>query len=73
MLSQRRMSGVRVVVRAARPDEECPAGWPVDSWDGDPSARRPLPLPEPVPGDGEQLYEVSAAGINDADTHQAVA
>ena len=28
-------------------------------------------LLDPVPGDGEQLYEVSSAGINDADTHQA--
>jgi hypothetical protein len=27
---------------------------------------------DPIPGDGEQLYEVSAAGINDADTHHAV-
>src|SRR3954462_7272081 len=27
-------------------------------------------LPDPVPGDGEQLYEVSAAGINYPDTHQ---
>jgi NADPH:quinone reductase-like Zn-dependent oxidoreductase len=26
-------------------------------------------LPGPAPGDGEQLYEVSAAGINVADTH----
>jgi hypothetical protein len=30
-------------------------------------------LPDPVPGDGEQLYEVSTAGISYADTHQAVA
>ena len=27
-------------------------------------------LPDPVPGDGQQLYEVSAAGVNYADTHQ---
>ena len=26
-------------------------------------------LPDPVPGDGQQLYEVSAAGVNFADTH----
>ncbi len=26
-------------------------------------------LPDPVPGDGQQLYEVSAAGVNSADTH----
>ena len=29
-------------------------------------------LPDPVPGDGQQLYEVSAAGIDFADTHHAV-
>jgi NADPH:quinone reductase-like Zn-dependent oxidoreductase len=28
-------------------------------------------LPDPVPGDGEQLYEVSDAGINVADTDQS--
>jgi NADPH:quinone reductase-like Zn-dependent oxidoreductase len=28
-------------------------------------------LPDTVPGDGEELYEVSAAGINFADTHQS--
>ena len=26
-------------------------------------------LPDPVPGPGEELYDVSAAGINFADTH----
>jgi NADPH:quinone reductase-like Zn-dependent oxidoreductase len=26
-------------------------------------------LPDPVPGDGQQLYEVSAAGVNVPDTH----
>ena len=28
--------------------------------------RRP---PDPVPGDGQQLHEVSAAGVDFADTH----
>ena len=28
-------------------------------------------LPDSVPGDGEQLYEVSSVGVNYADTHQA--
>jgi NADPH:quinone reductase-like Zn-dependent oxidoreductase len=26
-------------------------------------------LPDPVPGDGEQLYDVTACGVNYADTH----
>jgi NADPH:quinone reductase-like Zn-dependent oxidoreductase len=26
-------------------------------------------LPDPIPGDGQRPYEVSFAGINDADTH----
>lgn len=26
-------------------------------------------LPDPTPGDGEQLFEVSTAGVNFADTH----
>jgi NADPH2:quinone reductase len=37
---------------------------------GGPEVMDVVDLPDPVPGDGEQLYEVSAAGINYADTHQ---
>ena len=37
---------------------------------GGPEVLNVVDLPDPVPGDGEQLYEVSAAGINYADTHQ---
>src|SRR3954463_8923535 len=37
---------------------------------GGPEVLDVVDLPDPVPGDGEQLYEVSAAGINYADTHQ---
>jgi NADPH:quinone reductase-like Zn-dependent oxidoreductase len=39
---------------------------------GGPEVLGLVDLPDPVPGDGEQLYEVSAAGINFADTHQAL-
>ena len=39
---------------------------------GGPEVLDVVDLPDPVPGDGEQLYEVSTAGINHADTHQAV-
>jgi NADPH:quinone reductase-like Zn-dependent oxidoreductase len=27
-------------------------------------------VPEPTPGPGQQLYDVSTAGLNFADTHQ---
>src|SRR3954463_13034076 len=37
---------------------------------GGPEVLDVVDLPDPVPGDGEQLYEVSAAGANFADTHQ---
>jgi len=36
---------------------------------GGPEVLNVVDLPDPVPGDGEQLYEVSAAGVNYADTH----
>jgi NADPH:quinone reductase-like Zn-dependent oxidoreductase len=36
---------------------------------GSPEVLGVVDLPDPVPGDGEQLYEVRAAGINFADTH----
>jgi NADPH2:quinone reductase len=39
---------------------------------GGPEVLDVVDLPDPVPGDGEELFEVSAAGINDADTHRAV-
>ena len=39
---------------------------------GGPEVLDVVDLPDPVPGDGEQLYEVSAAGINFADTNQAL-
>jgi NADPH:quinone reductase-like Zn-dependent oxidoreductase len=39
---------------------------------GGPEVLDVVDLPDPVPGDGEQLYEVSAAGINFADTHHQV-
>ena len=39
---------------------------------GGPEVLDVVDLPDPVLGGGEQLYEVSAAGVNFADTHQAV-
>jgi NADPH2:quinone reductase len=29
-------------------------------------------LPDPVPGDGEQLLDISSSGLNFADTHHRV-
>jgi len=29
----------------------------------------PVDLPDPVPGDDEQLFDISARGVNFADTH----
>ncbi|MGY1796513.1 Zn-dependent oxidoreductase [Geodermatophilus sp. SYSU D00525] len=36
---------------------------------GGPEVLDVVELPDPVSGDGQQLYEVSAAGVNYADTH----
>jgi NADPH:quinone reductase-like Zn-dependent oxidoreductase len=36
---------------------------------GGPEALDVVDLPDPVPGAGQQLYEVSTAGVNFADTH----
>ncbi|PWW23792.1 hypothetical protein JD79_02968 [Geodermatophilus normandii] len=36
---------------------------------GGPEVLDVVDLPDPVPGDGQQLHEVSAAGVNRADTH----
>ena len=37
---------------------------------GGPEVLDVVDLPDPVPGDGEELFEVSSAGVNYADTHQ---
>jgi NADPH2:quinone reductase len=37
---------------------------------GGPEVMDVVDLPDPVPGDGEQLYEISSSGVNFADTHQ---
>src|SRR3954453_6911174 len=37
---------------------------------GGPEVLEVVDVPEPVPGDGQQLYDVSTAGVNFADTHQ---
>jgi len=37
---------------------------------GGPEVLEIVDLPDPVPGDGQKLYDVSTAGLNFADTHQ---
>jgi NADPH2:quinone reductase len=39
---------------------------------GGPEVLEVVDLPDPELGPGEQVYEVSAAGINFADIHQAL-
>jgi len=39
---------------------------------GGPEVLDVVDLPDPVPGDGQQLYEVSSSGVNFADTHHGV-
>jgi NADPH2:quinone reductase len=37
---------------------------------GGPEVLDIVDVPEPTPGPGQQLYDVSTAGLNFADTHQ---
>ncbi len=37
---------------------------------GGPEVMDIVDLPDPTPGDGEQLFHVSSSGVNFADTHQ---
>ena len=39
---------------------------------GGPEVLEIVDVPEPTPGPGQQLYDVSTAGINFADTHQSL-
>jgi NADPH:quinone reductase-like Zn-dependent oxidoreductase len=36
---------------------------------GGPEVMDIVDLPDPIPGEGQGLYEVSSAGVNFADTH----
>jgi NADPH2:quinone reductase len=38
---------------------------------GGPEVLDVVELADPTPGEGQELYEVSTAGVNYADTHQA--
>ena len=40
---------------------------------GGPEVLDIVDLPDPVPGPGQQLYDVSTAGVNFADTHHHLA
>jgi NADPH:quinone reductase-like Zn-dependent oxidoreductase len=40
---------------------------------GGPEVLEIVDVPEPTPGPGQQLYDVSTAGINYADTHHRLA
>jgi NADPH:quinone reductase-like Zn-dependent oxidoreductase len=39
---------------------------------GGPAVLDVVDLPDPVPADGEQLYDISSSGVNYADTHHPV-
>ena len=39
---------------------------------GGPEVLDVVDLPEPTPGPGQQLYDVSTARLNSADTHHAL-
>jgi NADPH:quinone reductase-like Zn-dependent oxidoreductase len=39
---------------------------------GGPEVLAVVDLPDPTPGEGQQLYEVSSAGVNFADTHHVL-
>src|SRR3954451_3542921 len=56
--------------RGGRPGLPCMCAVQITRFGG-PEVLDVVDLPDPLPGDGEQLYEVSAAGVNFADTHQS--
>jgi len=39
---------------------------------GGPEVMDVVDLPDPVPGDGEQLFDISSSGVDFADTHQTL-
>ena len=62
------------MLEPGRPARQSPSLTPMRAVQitrfGGPEVLDVVDLPDPVPGDGQQLYEVSAAGVNFADTHQ---
>ena len=59
------------VLRRAAPSLTCMRAVQITRFDG-PEVMDVVDLPEPAPGDGEQLFDVSSAGVNFADTHHAL-
>jgi hypothetical protein len=39
---------------------------------GGPEVMDVVDLPDPVPGDGEQLFDITSSGVNFADTHHGL-
>ena len=39
---------------------------------GGPEVLDGVDLPDPTPGDGQQLFDVATAGVNYADTHHSL-
>jgi len=39
---------------------------------GGPEVMEVVDLPDPVPADGEQLFDISSSGVNSADTHHGL-
>ena len=39
---------------------------------GGPEVLDVVDLPDPVPGEGQTLYDISSCGVNYADTHHAL-
>jgi NADPH:quinone reductase len=58
-----------MIVRALSHSLTCMRAVQITEFGG-PEVLNVVDLPDPTPGDGESLYEVSSAGINYADTHQ---
>jgi hypothetical protein len=54
--------------RAAASNVPCMRAVQITRFGG-PEVMDVVDLPDPVPGDGEVLYEVSSSGVNFADTH----
>jgi hypothetical protein len=55
----------------AAPSLSCMRGVQITRFGG-PEVLDVVDLPEPVPGPGQELFGVSAVGINYADTHHPV-
>ena len=61
----------RIAASGSSPSVVCMRAVQITRFGG-PEVMDVVDLPDPVPGDGEQLFDISSSGVHFADAHQSL-